>query len=123
MLGSLLKWLFGLSMLYLVGVLAYVGYTASPKTAEELQCGTEFEASVMAQVFVKKRLVSPTTAEFPWSEKETKVVSRPDCKWIVSGYLDSQNEFGAMIRSDYIAEMSKTPNEDRWIADKISIFP
>jgi hypothetical protein len=118
-LGKFLGWFFAA----FVGLLFWIGMNAPPKSEEEVRCGTDFDAKVMAEVFVEKQLVAPTTADFPAGMQKTKIVRRPDCKWIVSGYLDSQNEFGAMIRSDYIAEITKIPNEDRWIADKISLFP
>jgi hypothetical protein len=41
---------------------------------------------------------------------------------IVSGQVDAQNAFGAMLRSDYYCELHYVPEEpDRWILDHIEI--
>lgn len=43
-------------------------------------------------------LKSPSTAKFPWDYDEW-AVGKKDGSTIVQGYVDSQNSFGAMIRS------------------------
>jgi hypothetical protein len=52
-----------------------------------------------AEEVIKKILKSPTTAEF----SDVKAYEFTDLKdvWGISGYVDSQNSFGAMIRSNF----------------------
>lgn len=51
------------------------------------------------QEVIKAILKSPSTAKFPWVD-EWKVAKK-DGSTIVQGYVDSQNSFGAMIRSTF----------------------
>lgn len=48
---------------------------------------------------IKKVLKSPSTAKFPWLDGW--MVSRADDIYRVTGYVDAQNSFGAMIRSHF----------------------
>ena len=55
-------------------------------------------AKAMAPEFVKKHLVAPSTAKFPWL---AGTAVRDGDWWRVRSYVDSQNAFGAMIRNNY----------------------
>lgn len=68
---------------------------------------------------VKSRLKSPSTAIFSSSSETSikqKIKTFPNdgvfrAKWIVKGYVDSQNSFGAHIRSNFSCEFSQWKNE------------
>ena len=68
---------------------------------------------------VKSRLKSPSTAVFSSSSEtsiQQKIKTFPNdgvlrAKWIVSGYVDSQNSFGAHIRSNFSCEFSQWKKE------------
>ena len=49
---------------------------------------------------IKNILKSPSTAKFPWDYSEW-AVGKENGSTIVQGYVDSQNGFGAMIRSTF----------------------
>ena len=52
--------------------------------------------------YVKQRLKSPSTAKFPKSsEKRNYITKVSDDEYIIEAWVDSQNGFGAMIRSSY----------------------
>ena len=52
--------------------------------------------------FVKQRLKSPSTAKFPGTfEKRDYITKVSDDKYIIDAWVDSQNGFGAMVRSKY----------------------
>jgi hypothetical protein len=52
------------------------------------------------------RLVAPSTAKFSgWTNSTTS--NGPDDSIIVSAYVDSQNSFGAMIRTPYTCTIYK----------------
>lgn len=72
--------------------------------------GTQVGAYVVCQQFVEDRLKSPSSAEFggPYS-RVTQTVSTGRYK--VSTYVDAQNSFGAMIRTDFICEVTHTSGE------------
>jgi len=70
---------------------------------------TESQAKIMAQGMVKQLLKSPSTADFPSFDYTTTNVGS---KYTVVSYVDSQNGFGAMIRSTWRVVM--THNGGEW---------
>lgn len=63
----------------------------------------ENDAEVWAMMYVERRLKSPSTAKFVYSSiKATEI--KPNV-WQVIGKVDSQNGFGAMIRSNWYIEL------------------
>lgn len=69
---------------------------------------------------VESRLKAPSTAKFePESEARTtdKQVDATDgsVTYIIEGWVDSQNGFGAQIRSDWMCAVVKSGGE--WITD------
>lgn len=59
----------------------------------------ESEAYTLTQIFVTRLLKSPSTADFPWLDRT--VTEMEENKFKVTSYVDSQNGFGAMIRTNY----------------------
>lgn len=72
--------------------------------------GSDWDAYFVAQSFVEKRLVSPSTAKFP-TISQISVRNDDWNRWIVTGYVDSQNGFGAMIRTKYQAVLRYVGDE------------
>jgi hypothetical protein len=69
---------------------------------------------------VKKFLVAPTTAKFPnHNESGVGASLLSNNVWRVWGYVDSQNSFAAMIRSDW--EIIVEANGQRVKAKELSI--
>ncbi|WFO15028.1 hypothetical protein M601_014210 [Cellulophaga baltica 4] len=65
------------------------------------------QISLAAQKFVKKSLQSPSTAKFPALFKSSVKKLSPGY-FMVSSFVDSQNTFGAMIRSNYEVKLRQT---------------
>lgn len=93
--------------------------TSEPQSPEQLESGRdESDARMYAKHFVEKSLKSPSTAK--WSSYgETGVAIMTDeqgnkikDRWHVSGYVDAQNSFGAMIRQKWYVAMQKSG--DTW---------
>lgn len=61
--------------------------------------------------YVKQNLKSPKTADFP-GKTSVKIVKVKDV-YTIYGYVDSQNGFGATVRTDYTAAVQQIakPNE------------
>ncbi len=59
--------------------------------------------------YVKDKLKSPSTAKFP--SKSGVKISKNNDTYIIQGYVDSQNSFGATIRTKYIAEIKQIGKE------------
>ena len=70
-------------------------------------------AWVWTMGFVKERLKSPSTADFPhvWNVYFADMGNRT---WKVAAYVDAQNSFGATIRTRFISVVKYVGN-DRWV--------
>lgn len=65
------------------------------------------DAWINCKDFVTKNLKSPATAEFPASnESGVTIRQAPNAHWIVVGYVDAQNSFGAQLRQTFGCELS-----------------
>jgi len=62
-----------------------------------------WDGVVTAQNLVKDRLKSPSSAKFPSGENAYIVKKSDDDEFIVSGYVEAENSFGAMLRQNWIA--------------------
>ncbi|MDR2208839.1 MAG: hypothetical protein LBE22_07715 [Azoarcus sp.] len=83
-------------------------------------CEDSEMAFVMSQNFVKKRLKSPHSAKFP---HQATTLYKGECTHVVSAYVDSQNSFGAMLRTLYIAELQYSSSDSRWKLKDIQMGP
>ena len=69
-------------------------------------------AYIMMQDFVKKRLKSPGTADFPFGYSDyTKSIGKFQYK--ITAYVDAQNSFGALVRTRFTGIIEQTDKE-RW---------
>lgn len=67
----------------------------------------EYLVKAYATSVVKKELISPATADFcPFYEMQA--VEKHGEKWLISGYVDAENIFGAKIREYWIVELTLT---------------
>ena len=60
----------------------------------------KIDAYVYHKYFIKDKLKSPTTAEFS-SYNKNKIRQLDKFTFKLTGYVDSQNSFGAQIRTNY----------------------
>lgn len=75
----------------------------------EDDCASDYAkilANNMLQTFVKKRLIAPASASFPWPEPNAVKVTKP-CDFEIIGYVDSQNRYGAMVRKYYTGKLTR----------------
>ena len=71
-------------------------------TEEESESSKEIKALVCSESEVKDYLVSPSSAKFPYiNSEQVKVEKIEKNKYFVDSYVDSENSFGAMIRTYY----------------------
>jgi len=86
---------------------------ATEKRTKECGKKNESTAYVMSQAAVKRYLKSPSTAKFPLINKvSSKAIG--DCQFEIRAYVDSQNSFGATLRSNYSAIMRLNPEKGSW---------
>lgn len=70
----------------------------------------EVGAFIAAKDYVSVRLKSPASAKFA-SSSDSTIVNQGDGKYLVRSFVDSQNAFGAMMRTNYICEMITSDGE------------
>ncbi|MET3999849.1 hypothetical protein [Marinobacterium sp. MBR-109] len=95
-------------LLVLITFGAFIWYKAntppSSKTSksdpQKVRAMDEFDALVTCQNHVKRNLKSPSSAKFPVMQ-QIKVYSTGPDEWLIRGYVDADNSFGANIRSHY----------------------
>jgi len=69
---------------------------------------------VMMQDFVKDRLKAPASARFPGDDdRGVHLYWSDNRKYSVSGYVDAQNSFGALVRNYYGGKLEQT-SENKW---------
>ena len=77
------------------------------------------DAYLTAQKVITERLKSPSSAQYP--NYESGFVQRTgDNTYRVTAYVDSQNGFGAMLRSQWTVQI-KRDGEDGWLATSYAI--
>lgn len=71
---------------------------------------------------VQKRLLSPASAQFP-SRGDPDLITSPTKEGgvMILGYVDAQNEHGALLRSNFICEAKRTDGE--WNAVSVRVSP
>lgn len=79
-------------------------------------CEDEIMAFVMSQNFIRDQLKSPSSAQFPnITDKDVLVTAAKEdggkCSFTVMTPVDSQNSFGAMLRSRFVVKLA--PNDER----------
>lgn len=118
----------GLSCSFLIGLLAVIGvitvcgFFAVSLLASDTPSTAEDDADMafyMSQEFVKDKLKAPSTAEFPRrSDSDVTVTKLGSGKYSVIAWVDSENGFGAMIRTTYLATLHRV-DADNWRLDSL----
>lgn len=72
-------------------------YTAESTEKPKLQ-----EAWIISQTYVKVVLKAPATAEFPYDNAGGSIEEN---RYNINAYVDAQNSFGALLRSNYYCKM------------------
>jgi hypothetical protein len=96
-------------LIYLV-ILIFITPALITSCGEQKKTYTKLNALVVSRSFVKEKLKSPASSEFGNS---TDLVTQPnDTTFIIISYVDAQNSFGALIRSNYSCKIIYTPETD-----------
>lgn len=90
--------------------------SAQPPTASQTETSSD-SAYYAARKFVEQNLKAPSTAKFSNLISDPKTghtAMKAANRFKAWGWVDSQNSFGAMIRSDWAAVVQRNPATDRW---------
>jgi ribosomal protein S27AE len=111
----------------ILGLVAYMathdagpGAGSSPSAASPSPppLPSKLDAWVSCQEFVEKRLKAPSSADFPFFDKNF-VTDLGGGAFHVQAYVDAQNSFGAKLRSDFTCDVHDTG--DTWYLDAVDI--
>lgn len=105
----------GCGCLALVAAVVAIWVVGSLGGDDEDDGGGEYGARDVCEQFVKDRLKSPSSADF----SDTQTTGSGD-HWTVTGSVDSENSFGAMIRNTYVCEVEHTSG-DNWRAVSVDV--
>lgn len=110
------------TMLSILGGVAGLGYLVLAGSDPGDPCGTKTEAMISgytaAQLSMKRKLVAPTSADF--QPPQYAEVQKIKCgQWRIRSYVDSQNGFGAQIRTYFTGVVAKQSN-GVWMVQTIS---
>ena len=86
---------------------------------EKFRFDKDVKLCSFAQYLVENNLKAPSTAKFSPC-RETKVILK-EGKYHIFGYVDSQNSFGAMLRSNWEVILESDGNGSYYIV-KVEIF-
>lgn len=87
----------------------------APPNTNTLPDGSKNEklgAAIMCQSFVENSLKSPQSAKFPLTASKAQYLGTN--KYILSSYVDSQNSYGAMIRSNFDCIVYRNNENNNW---------
>ena len=104
----------------------YDGFAAqvpTPKTAESNRWESRenrWSAALTSQKFVRDKLKAPTTAKFQDSI-DADVTHIGGGRYVVNSYVDSQNVFGAMLRTKYRCELTDL-GDGKWQLTNLRLF-
>lgn len=89
----------------------------TPKKINTNDIGDKIDIHVEAQQFVLQRLKAPATAKFPALPYEA--IDLGNDRYKIMSFVDSQNSFGALIRSDWTVVMKTTNNS--WVLERMIV--
>ena len=106
-------------------IFALQGKTQEERTAfPSASCNKTDDALIIARNIVEERLLSPSTADFPWSlgtVTKTYHQKHRRCVYRVKSYVDAQNVFGATIRNKYRVTLVHYGAND-WKIDTVQMY-
>lgn len=97
--GCLTLFVIGVVLILIFYIIGSIGDNSSSSNSTSTN---KFLAYNYAEDFVEKKLKSPSTAEFPGvTEKDKHITDLGGGKYEINSWVDSQNGFGAMIRTNF----------------------
>jgi hypothetical protein len=76
----------------------------------------KFSVDAACKHFVKAQLKAPSTAKFPSVDSAT--IGGTNGQYVEASYVDSDNSFGASLRSSFVCTVHKTSSG--WVLDSLT---
>jgi cytochrome c-type biogenesis protein CcmH/NrfF len=77
------------------------------------------EVFTLVQTQIRNSVRSPSTASFNIAESDIRLAE--DCLWKIRSFVDSQNGFGAIVRTPWSATVEFIPETQGWKLRKIDL--
>jgi hypothetical protein len=104
----------GIIFIVVAGIGLFVEDLFKPEPADAWKTkNNRTMAYTMMQEFVKRNLVSPASAKFQWITEPDCIIEKDGFDYSVSSWVDSQNAFGAMIRTRFSGVVRQI-DKDNW---------
>jgi hypothetical protein len=109
--GKLLSWIGAFIAIILLA--SFIGNaTRTPAdTAREAKTDQHIKFSIACERLAKKQLKSPSTAEFADISQELREIIPTANGLTWDGWVDSENSFGANLRSYFICDYNETSDK------------
>lgn len=104
-----LAWFFAIALG--IAIIAGMSSDPAPRPGPSADDLLAMEACAIAQEAVKAKLKAPSSAKFPGCafgahEYRIRADEARDTVWVM-GHVDAQNDFGAMLRSDFGVKLER----------------
>lgn len=107
------------SILFIGGIYAITAILSPKKIQQAIffpvrykaQSNEDYQIVLASQNYVKERLKSPSTAEFP-NPYSVILTATNYGHYIITSYVDAQNGFGASLRENYECEIVYNGSDD-----------
>ena len=86
-------------------------------------CDSKAKGYEAAKDAVNSGLKAPATAVYPsWDDDGVQIFETGECKFAVLGFVDSQNGFGALIRSRFSVKVEYLKAKSDWNSSELRIM-
>jgi len=102
-----------LILVFLFWPVLFDGCGSEPPTAQDRAREMKTDAYLASTNFVRARLKAPATADFPYSG-DASITEGPIGTFTVIAYVDSENSFGATLRTNWACTVSYSGGALPW---------
>ncbi|MDE9496024.1 hypothetical protein KKJ09_21275 [Xenorhabdus bovienii] len=113
------EWFMG-AIGFIVILIIFISCSGKPSSSKEDYCLDDKMAYIYAEKFIFSNLKSPSSAKFA-SYYDVKSYQPTVCKFNFIGYVDAQNSFGAMIRTNFNVTVRYEPNKDKYYLEHLDM--
>jgi hypothetical protein len=111
-----LRWAIAAGVLFVLALLLYGAIQGQEPESLESQ---HTDAYFACQEFVGRQLKAPATADFPRHDSSDVSVEGEN-PFTVRSVVDSENGFGANVRSRFACSVTRTP-DGNWRSDRVTL--
>jgi hypothetical protein len=112
-----------LIIIFVLGAAYIVNLARTQQTGNDTPDISPSMVSLICEKSVKAQLKAPSSAKFaPLNQQHISRITRQEYHYRVQSYVDSQNSFGAMLRSDFDCSVHYDPSTDQWHLDDLQIY-